>query len=172
MWRSTHLVFIQDSLVSRLPVLLDLPPTNLEWAAFFFTLSLPSICRGRCMNQHILNKWNKATVVMSIASWELCKDFVVTIKTTHASQQWLIFPSLWLFSKTRDGSGNHRYSEDILNNCRGRSPGQRLFDAWLTHYWRSCFPEDPGFNTITSGIQDNTAENAGRGGDGRNFRFS
>ena len=84
------------------------------------------------------------------------------------------FSSLWLFSKTRDGSGNHRYSDDILNNCRGRSPRQCLFDAWLTHYWRSYFPEDPGFNTATveRGIQDNTAENAGRGGGGRNFRFS
>ena len=49
-WRA-HLVATKFSLVCKFPCLLNLPRTNLEWSASFFSLSLPSMYGGRFMNQ-------------------------------------------------------------------------------------------------------------------------
>ena len=41
------------SLVSKFPCILKLPPTNLEWSASFFGLSLPSMYGGQFLNQQL-----------------------------------------------------------------------------------------------------------------------
>lgn len=43
MWRSAHLAAAQDNLMCTFPCLLKLSPTNLEWPAPFFVLSLSSM---------------------------------------------------------------------------------------------------------------------------------
>ena len=42
-WRSTCLAAAQHKPHVKLPCLLHLPPTNLEWPAFFFSLSFPCV---------------------------------------------------------------------------------------------------------------------------------
>ena len=46
--------------VRKFPCLLKLPPTNLEWFASVFGLSLPFVYKGQCVNQQEL--------------WEVWKD--------------------------------------------------------------------------------------------------
>ena len=45
--RSTRLWVAKTSLVCKFRCLLNLPPTNLEWSASFFHLSLPSVFGGQ-----------------------------------------------------------------------------------------------------------------------------
>lgn len=50
--RSTCFAVAKDKPVYRFFCLLNLPPTNLVYAAFFFSLFLSSVCEGHFMNEH------------------------------------------------------------------------------------------------------------------------